>query len=203
MKLTTKAMLVASLLTMSVPALAVDTGLFIEPSLTYETSNSSIDYPTPLQNSTGSVNGAGIGLRLGGHVADILFVGADVRYSRPTFKDSSNNTEAAATSVNYAPVIGIQTPLFGIRVWGAYVLGGELSPESDKGMQMKFSDPKGYRVGAGLNFLIVSVNLEYQELKYDKTTIKEFGSIPLNADFSSSKLTNKSYIVSVSFPIAL
>jgi hypothetical protein len=202
MKFSTRAILVASLLTLSAPAFAADGGLFIEPSLTYETSDAKIDYPTGFSNSSGSANGAGIGLRVGGHVADILFVGADLRYSKPTYKDSTVNSEAASSAYNYAPVVGVQTPLFGIRVWGAYVLGGELAPEEDKGVQMKFSDPKGYRIGAGIHFLLVSINLEYQDLKYDKTTLEKAGPLT-GIDMSGNKLTNKSYIVSVSMPIAL
>lgn len=202
MKKFTTAIFIVSTFAFSSAAFA-ESGLFIEPSLTYESSASSIDYPSPFSNSTGTVNGAGIGLRLGGHVMDILFLAADVRYSRPQFKDSTNNLDATATSINYGGVVGVQTPVLGLRVWGGYVFGGELHPEVSNNVEFKFSDPKGYRVGAGLRILMVSVNLEYQSLKYDKTTLEQIGPFATNVSLDDSKLTNNSYIVSVSFPLAL
>jgi hypothetical protein len=202
MKKTIYAFLIGSVVSMSLPALAVDGGLFVEPALTYESSSSSIDYGAPLNNSSGSVNGAGLGLRLGGHIMDIMFIGADVRYSRPQFKDSSNNYDATATSINYGVVVGAQMPVLGLRVWGGYVLGGELNPEASGGTDVKFADPKGYRIGAGIHVLMVSVNLEYQELKYDKTTIEQLGGVNTNTSISN-KLQNNSYVVSVSFPMSL
>jgi hypothetical protein len=202
MKKTIYAFLIGSVVSMSLPALAADGGLFVEPALTYESSSSSIDYGAPLNNSSGSVNGAGLGLRLGGHIMDIMFIGADVRYSRPQFKDSSNNYDATATSINYGVVVGAQMPVLGLRVWGGYVLGGELNPEASGGTDVKFADPKGYRIGAGIHVLMVSVNLEYQELKYDKTTIEQLGGVNTNTSISN-KLQNNSYVVSVSFPMSL
>lgn len=180
-----------------------ESGPFIEPSLTYESSSSSIDFPSPFTNSSGSVNGAGLGLRLGAHVMDTLFIAADVRYSRPQFKDSSNNLDALATSINYGGVIGVQTPILGLRLWGGYVFAGELHPEESNNVQFKFSDPKGYRFGAGLRILMLSVNLEYQSLKYDHTSLEKIGPFAPNTSLDSSQLTNNSYIVSVSFPLSL
>src|SRR5690349_20011520 len=104
-------------------------GLFVEPAITYESSSSSIDYPSPLSNSSGSVNGAGFGARIGGHIAETVFLAADIRYSKPQFKDSTNNLASAATSLNYGAVLGVQMPIVGLRVWGGYVFGGELNPE--------------------------------------------------------------------------
>lgn len=202
MKLTTKALAAACLLSFATPAFAADGGLFLEPAVTYETSTAKIDYPAPGVNSSGSLNGFGLGLRVGGHVWDTLFIAGDIRYSRPTYKDSNSSGDMAATSINYAPVVGVQTPLLGIRVWGAYVLGGELTPEESNGFQVKFSDPKGYRVGAGIRFLMVSANLEYQSLKYDKTSLEKAGPFAPGTNLDS-KLQNDSYIVSVSFPLAM
>jgi len=50
---------------------------------------------------------------------------------------------------------------------------------------------------------MVSINLEYQSLKYDKTTLEKLGPFSVGTDLGSSKLTNNSYVVSVSFPIGL
>lgn len=196
------ALLAASLVLITKPIFAAEGGLFVEPMITYESSSSSIDYPAPFSNSTGSVNGAGIGVRLGGHVMDAIFLAADVRYSKPQFKDSTNNLDAASTSMNYGAVVGFQMPMLGLRVWGGYVFGGELSPEESNGVEFKFSDPKGYRVGAGIHVLMVSINLEYQALKYDKTTLETLGGFSANTNLDSSKLTNNSYVASVSFPIS-
>jgi hypothetical protein len=50
---------------------------------------------------------------------------------------------------------------------------------------------------------VVSLNLEYQDIKYDKATLEEFGPFSSGTSFGSVNLTDKSWIASVSFPIAL
>jgi hypothetical protein len=174
-------------------------GLFVEPFVTYEAgSKTELDWPSPFQNSEGSSEGLGVGARIGGHVADIVFIAADLRYSKPQFKDSTNNMDVGADQYNYGATVGVQTPFAGIRVWGSYILGSELNPQEDNGVDAKFTDGKGYRVGAGIHLAMVSLNLEYQDLKYEKTTIENggvFAGTELDTD-----LTNKSYILSVGFP---
>lgn len=177
-------------------------GLYVEPMLTYEgSSKTELDWPSPFQNSEGSVEGLGLGARVGMHAGDVILLAADLRYSKPQFKDSTNNMDVGADQFNYGVMAGVQTPVFGIRLWGTYVLGSELNPEEDNGVDAKFTEGKGFRVGAGVHLAMVSVNLEYQDLKYDKTTIENGGV------FSGSELdydlTNRSYILSVGFPFEL
>lgn len=185
-------------------ALAVSSGgLFVEPLVTYETSSKTeIEWSPSLDNSSGSSEGLGVGARLGLHASEVVFLAADARYSQPQFKDSTINTDVKATQYNYGVTLGAQTPVLGIRVWGSYIIGGELNPDSDNSVDVKFTDAKGYRIGAGMHFAFVSVNLEYQDLKYDKTTIENGGGIISDAELNSN-LTNKSYILSVGFPIEM
>jgi len=173
-------------------------GFYIEPGVTYEfNSKSTINFPSPLSNSSGSIEGLGASLKGGFHVSDIIFGGADFRYSQPKFKDSSNNLETESKSMNYGVLLGAQTGLYGIRAWGEYVFGGSLDPKEDNGIDYKFEEAMGYRLGAGIRVKMLSINLEYQDLKYDKTHAVA-GGIPVSSD--NSELTNKALVGSVSFP---
>ena len=177
-------------------------GLFIEPGVTYERGNTRTDWPLVSNDSTGESNGLGLMARLGFHVADIVFVGLDGRYSMPNFKDSSVNYSAEATQFNWGPVVGVQTPVLGIRVWGGYVAGGWLDPKASGSFDVKLEDGQGYRVGAGLRFLMLSLNLEYQNLKYNKLNVENAGGFTFGS-FDNVKPKNESWIVSVSFPFDL
>lgn len=179
------------------------TGLFVEPGITYERGNTTVDWPSPFSNSTGESNGLGLMGRLGFHVADIVFIGLDGRYSMPNFKDSSVNYSADATQFNWGPLVGVQTPVFGIRVWGTYVAGGMLDPKASGAFDVKMEEANGYRIGAGLRFVMLSVNLEYQNLKYNKATLESVGSYNAGTSFDSVKPKNESWILSVSFPISI
>ncbi len=176
-------------------------GFFVEPGLTYEfNSDSSLNLPSPLSNTSGSVEGVGASVKAGFHASQIIFGGLDLRYSQPKFKDSSNNLETDAKSLNYGVLLGAQTGFYGIRAWGEYVFGGSLDPELDNNIDYKFEEAMGWRLGAGIRLGMVSLNLEYQDLKYDKTKADVFG-VPVNSD--SSELTNKALVASVSFPFDL
>ncbi len=177
-------------------------GLFVEPAVTYETSDSSVDYPPPASNSTGHINGYGVGARLGIHVFDIVFVGVDGRYAQPHYTDSSGY-DASTVSSNWGPVVGIQMPVVGLRIWGAAVVDGEINPESSHGYDLKFNQATGYRVGAGFQFVAVSLNVEYQDLKYSNTNLQGIGPFAPGTNLDNTELKNKSWIASISFPIAL
>ena len=178
-------------------------GLFVEPGVTYEMGKTKTDWPG-FSSSSGESSGFGLMGRLGLHVYDIVFAGVDARYSMPNFKDSSVNYSADATQFNWGPMVGIQTPVFGIRVWGNYIVGGFLDPkQSGNGFDVKLNNPTGYRVGVGGRFLMLSVNLEYQNLKYDSLSVESFGGFSVNGNYTSVKPTNESWIVSVSFPISI
>lgn len=107
------------------------------------------------------------------HASDTLFLALDGRYARPTYDSSALGGRAEASVYNTGLTLGVQTPLAGIRVWGTYLFDGELIPNSIKDVDVKFGDFEGYRVGAGVYFAVVSVNLEYQEGKYYSTTVED------------------------------
>lgn len=196
-------LLVFFIVAFSSQAQAQGSGLFVEPAITYERGETKVNYPSPFSDSTGSSNGLGIGARLGFHIMEIVFVGVDGRYSMPQFKDSAVNYDATATASNWGPVVGVQTPIVGLRVWGSYILGGELNPEASAGTDVKFDKAHGYRVGAGFRLAIVSVNLEYQNLKYDQVTLEQLGVFNPGTTLNGTNLSSSTWLASVSMPFEL
>lgn len=186
-------------------AIAADSrgGLFLEPAITYESGETDVNYPSPLSNSTGESTGLGLGARIGFHISEAFFLAFDGRYSKPQFKDSSVSYDEMADSMNWGPVIGMQMPNFGIRIWGTYVMGGSLDPESAGNFDVKFKNAKGYRVGLGFLLEVVSLNLEYENLSYDSAELQKVGPFSSVGDFNGVDLDNNSWIVSVSFPMSL
>jgi hypothetical protein len=182
---------------------AGDAGLFVEPGVTYSQYDSSIDYPAPFSNSKGEVKGFGLMARLGFHISDVVFVAADARYSMPKFKDSTNNLDANAKQMDIGPVVGVQMPVVGLRVWGEYVAASQLDPDASNGFDYKFTDGKGYRIGAGFRVAIVSLNLEYQKIDYDKTTVQQLGGFATNTDTDMIHFNGEGWVASVSFPLEL
>ncbi|MEK2687738.1 hypothetical protein [Bdellovibrio sp. GT3] len=176
-------------------------GMFIEPMLTYQTGDVNVSYPAPLNDSKEDLKGFGLGLRFGVHVWESLFLGADGRFAKPNYDSSALNGDGSSDSYDAGVTLGVQTPLYGIRVWGTYILTGGLNPEEISGVDVKFNDLKGYRIGAGIYVKSVSINLEYQDATYDSTTIENAG--PLSGNLDGIEGRNKSYIVSLSFPVTL
>lgn len=189
--------------TITAMAQSSDGGLFVEPTITYEKGDSTVNYPSPLSNSTGTADGFGIGARLGVHLNDTFFLGGDARYSMPRFKDSSVDYDADSVATNYGPVLGFQMPDWGVRIWGTYIAGGELNPKADGSFDVKFEDAKGYRIGVGYRIESFSVNLEYQDLKYGNAILEKLGPFNNVGNFSNTNLKNRSWILSASFPMAL
>jgi hypothetical protein len=178
-----------------------DGGLFVEPALTYEVGTTSVNYPSPFSSSSGTAEGLGIGGRLGFHVNEAFFVALDLRYSMPEFTDSSVEYDAKSVSTNWGPAVGFQMPNLGPRLWGGYILGGVLDPESSGSFDVKFEEAAGYRVGAGFRLFTLSLNLEYQHLKYGQTTLEQVGPFSGGSAMDNVNLTNKTWIASVSFPL--
>lgn len=178
-------------------------GLFVEPMVTYELGSTSTNYPSPLRSSSGNIDGLGVGARAGFHFSEVLFAAGDLRYSMPRFDDSSVSYNAKAVATNWGLVVGMQMPTLGLRVWGTYVLGGELNPEASSGLDVKFSRAQGYRIGAGFRVTAVSLNLEYQALRYDSTTLEQLGPFSSGATLDGVVHENKSWLASVSFPLEL
>ncbi len=178
-------------------------GVFIEPMLTYESGQSEVNYPSPFSNSTGDIVGFGLGARVGLHLSEILLLGLDGRYSQSQFKDSSVQYDAKATSMNIGPVVVLQMPDIGFRFWGTYILNSELNPKQSGSLDVKFKDGKGYRLGTGFHVGSISLNLEYQEVKYDQATLEQIGPFASSSVFDSVDLEYKSWIASISFPIEM
>jgi hypothetical protein len=176
-------------------------GLFVEPMVTYQTGDTKLDYPAPLDSSEEHVKGLGLGVRLGFHVWESVFLGVDARYSMPRYESSALDEAADAKAYNGGITLGAQTPVAGLRVWGTYLLTGELDPEGIGQVDVKYKDLKGYRIGAGLYIGVVSLNLEYENSKYDTTEFEKLG--PISGDTDDITGDNKYYILSVSFPVSL
>lgn len=190
-------------LLVSLPVIAANQGgLFIEPMLTYENGDAEVDLPSPFNSSDSSVDGFGIGGRLGFHFLESVFVGIDGRYSKPTYKNDDTNISTDATAYNYGPVVGIQLPTpLGIRVWAGYIAGGQMDLEEDQGVDLKFKDGSGYRIGGGIKLALVSLNLEYQQMNYKETELEDAGIFTGTTNDVDQK--NSSYVFSVSFPFSL
>ncbi len=201
----TKNLVVAATLLTSTFAMAENKGgLFVEPMITYERGEGDVKFPDPFGKADTDVNGFGIGARVGFHIMESIFIGADGRYSMPTFKAKRLDQDVDAKAWNYGPVVGFQTPTtLGLRVWGGYILDAQLDPDKDAGVDEKFRSGNGYRLGAGIKLGIVSVNLEYQDLKYDKTDVSEVGVFTPGYSSNKIELNNSSWILSASFPISL
>lgn len=179
-------------------------GLFIEPVLTYETGEGEVNMPAPLGKADTETDGFGVGARLGFHVLESVFIGADGRYSMPNFKDDALDLDTDATAWNLGPVVGVQMPTtLGIRLWGTYIMTGELDPDKHRNINVRFSEAQGYRLGGGIKVGYVSLNVEYEKLTYDDFNVDEVGSFSPGSSFSNVELDNSSWIFSVSFPISL
>ena len=177
--------------------------LLLEPAITYENGDSQITYPPPFSASTGTVNGVGLGGRIGFDMSDIFFFALDGRYSAPKFVDNTVGYDARAIAMNWGPVAGIQMPVLGLRIWGAYIVRAELDPETSGTIDVNFKDGSGYRLGAGLRFLVVSLNIEYEKLDYETSELERLGPFSLGTSFKNIEMSKKSWIASLSFPIRI
>ena len=171
-------------------------GFFLEPGVFYEKGDNDVQWPSPLSSSTGTTKGMGVDLKLGVHFDSVVFIALDGAYSKVKFENSAVNYSADGTSTIYSAVVGGQFPVFGLRLWGGYVFGGALDPDKDGVNDVKFDDPKGLKLGVGFKIFVASLNVEYLDIKYDKSKVEA----PVSADFDS-KLHNKVGLVSVSFPL--
>lgn len=177
-------------------------GVFVEPMLTYESGTSEVDFPAPAGSSDSDVSGFGVGARLGFHIQEVVFLGVDGRYSMPTFENDDTDINTRATVYNIGPVVGIQMPTdLGIRLWAGYIMTGQMDLEKDEGIDLKFKDASGYRVGGGIKLASVSLNLEYQQIEYAETELEDAGFF--SGTTNDVDATNKSFILSVSFPISI
>jgi hypothetical protein len=192
------------LLTALVFSRAEASGLFVEPMLTYETGSGDVNFPAPINSSDSKVRGFGVGARAGAQVWSTVFAGVDARYSIPKLKDTTLDQDIKSKSWNGGPMVGLQMPtIVGLRFWGTWILAGQLDPDKDKGVDEKFKNGKGFRLGGGFRIGLISLNAEYQYIKYDETEIQEAGVFTTGYTTSNIALKNKSFIASVSIPIGL
>lgn len=179
-------------------------GLFVEPMLTWERGRGDVNFPSPINSADTELDGFGVGARFGGHVYETVFLALDGRYSMPTFKDHKINQDADAKAWNVGPVIGMQMPTpFGLRIWGGWIIAGSVDVDKSQNVKEEFKSGSGYRVGAGVKLDLVSINIEYQKIKYDNTVIEEVGVFTPNSNRGDVELTNEAMVLSVSFPIAI
>ncbi len=173
------------------------TGLYLEPGVTYQMTESNIDYSGGIANSLATARGFGVVARGGIHLYERFFVAADARYAMLNFNDNANNLSINATSWDIAPVVGVQMADYGVRLYGGYVLAGNLDPRSTRGFDSKFEDPTGWRLGAGLKLQQLSVNIEWQRIHYGKSVLERpAGAVPSNIDYNPDGI-----VASVTFPI--
>jgi hypothetical protein len=176
-------------------------GLFIEPAILGSRQDADIESSLTGADTNGTSNGFGVDLKLGGHVNEMFFLAASGRYERTQLEGSAYD-DADADVWTVGPTVGLQAPVFGLRLWGTYVLDGSYNPEAGaQDVNLRFDDPYGWRVGAGIRLSTVSLNLEYEDLTYQKSEIESFGSLP-TADVPID-FAQRGYIVSLSFPMDL
>jgi hypothetical protein len=181
-----------------------EAGFFVEPMVTWERGRGDVDFPSPISSADTKLDGFGVGARIGMHVWESFFIAADGRYSLPTFKDNKLGLDVDAKAWNVGPTAGIQMPtLFGLRVWAGWIVASEVDPDEGKNVNVKFESGQGYRVGAGIKLSIVSLNIEYQKIKYDQSRLEDVGVFATNAVRNDVKLDNDTMVLSVSFPIAI
>jgi hypothetical protein len=179
--------------------------LLLEPMLIGNSENFSVrSAPLPVaeSNTSGSTLGYGLGLRAGVHVLDSFFVGFDGRYA---YEELNNffYQDTTATAYSFGPMIGGELPYYGIRLTATYIMLGEFKPTLDAyGLNMKFTDPLGWRIGAGIRIATVSVNLEYQDLTYEKTRVISWGALPPTSAVGT-QAESGGYVLSLSYPFTL
>lgn len=180
-------------------------GLMIEPILSVSREDTTIrtsQLPVVADDTSGTMEGFGAGLRFGVHASEVVFLGVDGRYSRMRLNDSFYET-SEGDIFNAGPGVVVQMPRIGLRAWGTYVVAGQFDPDPGvQGLDVKFTDAEGYRLGLGLRFAAISVNVEYQNLSFDSTEIESFGSLGVNSA-ANADFENQGYSLSLSFPVEL
>lgn len=180
-----------------------DMGMLLEPMLLTSQEDTTIktsQLPVINNDTSGESTGYGVGLRLGAHASEVFLIGLDARYAKTEFKDSFYD-RADGDTYNVAPFVGIQTPYMGIRLLAGYVVAGENNPEAGvQGLNLKFKEATGWRVGGGIYIAAVSLNVEYQDLTYNSTEVENPGVF---SGTSSVDANNRGYTVSLSFPVEL
>lgn len=179
-----------------------EAGFMVEPIISVGQSNSSIRTSQTgfLNDTSGRIQSLGLGGRVGFHVMDIFLVGVDARYARSRFQDSGlSQTEGNA--LNVGPMIGVQTPFYGVRLAATYVADGFFDPGANgQGLDTRFTTQRGYRLGAGLKLMNVNIGLEYEKTRYENSEIQSWGALNV-AQNSAIDLDNEGVNLNLTFPI--
>ncbi len=176
-------------------------GLFLEPSIYVESGTGQFTSSTGIINFDGKLEGYGVGVKGGVHFADIWFGGLDIMYSMPKFTESNGRFSSNTKNILVGVVTGVQMPIVGLRVWGGFIPYGTLDQDKDRGLQMKFSNPSLFKLGAGMHVSMLSINLEYMWGKYGKSEITNDGSN--FATFADAEAKQNVFMLGVSFPLML
>ena len=173
------------------------TGLFLEPGVTYQMNEANTTFSGGLTSSNAVTKGFGVVLKAGIHVYDRFFVAADGRYSMLKFSDNANHYNESASSWDLSPVVGMQMPDIGARLFAGYVVTGSMDPKGSNGIDPMLEDANGFRVGAGLKLHEFSVNFEWQTIRYGKSTIAATnGGAATEMSYKSDGI-----VASVTFPV--
>jgi hypothetical protein len=176
-------------------------GFYIEPGIVGTREDADIKSSLVGSDRSGNANSVSVDLKLGGHINDMFFAGADGRYGRSRFENTSYQ-DTDATSWNWGPTVGLNTPYFGGRVWASYIVDGNYNPDQGaNGVDLNFKDPYGWRVGGGIRLSNVSLNLEYEDLTYRTTDFESVGTLAANT--AGTDFAQRGYSLSLSFPIDL
>ncbi len=176
-------------------------GFFIEPGIRYDNLSGELDLPAPFGVSDVEAEGVGANLRVGFHLLDVMFLAAEGNYSQMHIKnDGGDRYSADGSAHSYGPTLGFQTPWAGIRVWGTYIVNGEFDPTSHNGINLKFKDLNGYKVGLGARFKSFGASVEYQDATYNDVDVQDAGLV---AGADDLDLKHTGWIGQISFPISL
>jgi hypothetical protein len=176
-------------------------GLFFEPGIRYDKVSGSLAFPAPFGSSNVDAEGVGLDMRLGFHILDIMFIAAEGNYSQMHVSQGGNNRYSAdGSAYSYGPTLGLQTPWAGIRVWGTYLANGQFDPSSHGGVDLRFKDLRGYKVGLGLRVAKVGASVEYQDATYNKVDIQDAGPLSGTANLD---LKQRGWLAELSFPMSL
>jgi hypothetical protein len=180
-------------------------GFYIEPGATYTfKGNGKIGTTNPITNGpdiSGSQQGPGATLRVGAHVNDIFFAGLEGLYIRDKF--DGEGVTATGNEWAVGAFGGVQMPwIVGLRVWGGYLPYAQVDYDRSNGYKSRFTNGRGWKVGAGFRIAIVSINFEYMKLAYHNADQNYNGSGGFTVN-NAAKYDHDAYMVGVSFPLAL
>lgn len=176
-------------------------GFFVEPGIVGSSQETDLNAGIG-SDVDGTSEAFGADLKLGGHIMEGFFLGANGRYQRAQFEGTAlEDTDADVW--NWGPVAGFQAPFAGARIYGTYVVDGSYNPESgNRGVDLRFEEPYGWRGGIGFRLSNVSLNLEYEDLTYNNTEVESVGDFAIGTA-EEAEFSQRGYALMLSFPIEL